>query len=86
MSLEPVAGALEKAMGRPVRFVATNWRDGHAREAVKAAAPGDLLLMENTRFHPGGVGHDPVFDGHIEVDPDDRGLAAKGDIIESSQG
>ncbi|ARU18443.1 phosphoglycerate kinase [Croceicoccus marinus] len=59
MSLEPVAGALEKAMGRPVRFVATNWRDGHAREAVKAAAPGDLLLMENTRFHPGEETNDP---------------------------
>ena len=59
MSLEPVAGALEKAMGMPVRFVATNWRDGHAREAVKAAAPGDVLLMENTRFHPGEETNDP---------------------------
>lgn len=59
MSLEPVVGALEKAMGMPVRFVATNWRDGHAREAVKAAAPGDLLLMENTRFHPGEETNDP---------------------------
>jgi phosphoglycerate kinase len=59
MSLEPVAGALEEAMGMPVGFVATNWRDGQAKEAVKAAAPGDVLLMENTRFHPGEETNDP---------------------------
>ncbi len=53
MSLAPIAPALEKALGRPVRFVATDWRDDAAAAAVNAAGPGDVLLMENTRFHPG---------------------------------
>src|SRR5205814_9013332 len=53
MSLKPVASALDKALGRPVTFVFTDWKDGKAIEAAKATKPGDCLLMENTRFHPG---------------------------------
>ena len=59
MSLRPVAPALEKALGRPVRFVFTDWRDGKALEAARAAKPGECLLMENTRFHPGEESNDP---------------------------
>ena len=29
--------------------------------AVGAAGPGDVLLLENTRFHPGEKGNDPAF-------------------------
>jgi phosphoglycerate kinase len=53
MSLKPVAPALEKALGRPVTFVFTGWKDGKAVEAAKAAKPGQCLLMENTRFDAG---------------------------------
>jgi phosphoglycerate kinase len=53
MSLKPVAVALEAALGRPVTFVATDWQDDAAQSAMAAAAAGDILLMENTRFHPG---------------------------------
>jgi phosphoglycerate kinase len=53
MSLEPIAPALEAAIGRPVRFVATDWTDDRADQAAAAAKPGDILLFENTRFHPG---------------------------------
>src|SRR4029078_6143804 len=53
MSLRPVAPALEKALGRPVRFVFTDWHDGKAVAAAKAAKPGQCLLMENTRYHAG---------------------------------
>ncbi len=48
-------------LGLPVRFVATNWRDGLAAAAAATARPGDVLLMENTRFHPGEETNDEAF-------------------------
>ena len=59
LSLEPVASALSAILARPVRFVATDWRDGRASAALEGTAPGDVLLMENTRFHPGEETNDP---------------------------
>jgi phosphoglycerate kinase len=53
MSLKPVAPALEEALDRPVTFVFTDWHDGRAVAAAKAAKPGQCLLMENTRYHAG---------------------------------
>ena len=53
MSLKPVAPALETALGRPVTFVFTDWQDGKAVAAAKAAEPGQCLLIENTRYHLG---------------------------------
>ncbi|MGE0237427.1 MAG: phosphoglycerate kinase [Parvibaculaceae bacterium] len=53
MSLKPVAPALAEALGRPVTFVFTDWHDGKAVAAAKAAKPGDCLLIENTRYHAG---------------------------------
>jgi phosphoglycerate kinase len=53
MSLKPVAPALQKVLGRPVTFVFTDWQDGKAVAAAKAAKPGDCLLIENTRYHAG---------------------------------
>jgi phosphoglycerate kinase len=54
-SLAPVAAALEKAIGRPVRFVPD------CLESVTDAKPGSLLLLENLRFHPGEKANDPDF-------------------------
>ena len=59
MSLKPIAPALQEALGRPVDFVFTDWKDGKAVEAAKAAKPGQCLLMENTRFHSGEEKNDP---------------------------
>lgn len=54
--LEPLA----KAVGRPVA-----WADDvigiDAVEAVKAMKDGDILLMENVRFHPEEEKNDPTF-------------------------
>lgn len=57
MSLKPVAPALEKILGRPVRFIFTDWREAPAVE-VK---PGECVLMENTRYHPGEEKNDEAF-------------------------
>jgi len=61
MSLAPLADPLCSALGRKVTFVATDWSDGAPAKAVAAAAPGDILLMENTRFHPGESANQPAF-------------------------
>jgi phosphoglycerate kinase len=60
LSLKPVAPALEKALGRKVEFVFTDWHDGKAVDAARAAKPGQVLLMENTRFHAGEETNDPA--------------------------
>jgi phosphoglycerate kinase len=71
MSLKPIAAALQAAVDRPVRFVGTDWRDGEAEAAACAARPGDVLLLENTRFHPGEEANDAAFA---------RQLAGLGDV------
>ena len=61
MSLQQIVPALEKALGQKITFVATDWHDNKAQDAVKAVKPGAVLLMENTRFHPGEEKNDPAF-------------------------
>ncbi len=59
MSLEPMAEALAEALGRPVAFVADCI--GPLAEAEAAALQdGEVLLLENTRFHPGEEKNDPA--------------------------
>ncbi len=60
MSLAPVAPALAVLMGRPVSFVSDCIGEA-ADAAVARLAPGDVLLMENVRFHPGEEADDPTF-------------------------
>ncbi len=60
-SLAPLKPALERSLQRTVRFVETDWRNGEHRSVVATAKPGDILLMENTRFHPGEEQNDPDF-------------------------
>src|SRR5271163_1846193 len=50
MSLRPIAPALAKAVGRPVAF-AEDCVGEVAEKAVAAMKDGDVLLLENTRFH-----------------------------------
>lgn len=61
MSLRQVVPALAETLGKPVIFVETDWQDGKAAEAVGAARPGDVLLLENTRFHAGEEKNDEAF-------------------------
>lgn len=52
MSLSKVFPALEKCLGRPIRFV-EDCIGAVAEAAVAAQQPGETLLLENTRFHAG---------------------------------
>ena len=60
MSLRVVLPALEAALGTPVRFAA-DCVGAEAESAVGALEPGEVLLLENTRFHKGEEANDPEF-------------------------
>jgi phosphoglycerate kinase len=59
-SLRPVAAAVADVVGRPVAFV-EDCVGAAARNAVDAMKPGDILCLENTRFHKGEEKNDPDF-------------------------
>ncbi|RUU69889.1 phosphoglycerate kinase [Mesorhizobium sp. M2C.T.Ca.TU.009.01.2.1] len=69
-SLEPIARATAQVLGRPVGFAADCIGD-KAAEAVAAMKDGDVLLLENTRFHKAEEKNEPAFT---------EKLAANGDI------
>ena len=70
LSLRPVADRLGELLGRPVAF-AQDCIGPRANRAVERMSEGDLLLLENVRFHPGEEDNDPDFA---------RELAALGDV------
>lgn len=59
MSLRPMAAALAQALGRPVGF-AEDCIGETAEAAVAKLADGEVLLLENTRFHAGEEKNDPA--------------------------
>ena len=69
-SLKPVAAKLAEVLGRPVGFV-DDCIGQRAEAVVKAMKPGDIVCLENTRFHSGEEKNDPAF---VEQ------IAALGDI------
>ncbi len=70
MSLAPMADALGQVLGRAVAF-APDCIGPKTKGAVAAMADGDVLVLENTRFHAGEEANDPAFA---------RALAALADI------
>jgi phosphoglycerate kinase len=71
MSLRPLAEPLAQAIGRPVAF-AQDCIGPVAERAVAALKDGQVVLLENTRFHKGEEENDPAMA---------RQLAALGDIF-----
>ncbi len=70
MSLEITRSALAHALGTEVIF-ADDCTGDVAEAAIESAPSGAVVLLENTRFHPGEEANDPVFA---------KALAALGDI------
>ena len=59
-SLKPIADAVARAVKRQVAF-ADDCIGDKAEAAVATMKPGDILLLENTRFHKGEEKNDPAF-------------------------
>ncbi|MGQ0764939.1 MAG: phosphoglycerate kinase [Gemmatimonadota bacterium] len=57
-SLAPVAAALDRITALPVHFHAESRGDAVV-SATQSLAPGEVLLLENTRFHAGEEKNDP---------------------------
>src|SRR5437660_883531 len=70
-SLAPIVPAIAKVLQRPVAFAA-NCVGEAAQAAVAALADGQILCLENTRFHRGEEKNDPGFVAQ---------LAALGDLF-----
>ncbi|MES2145080.1 MAG: phosphoglycerate kinase [Pseudomonadota bacterium] len=64
MSLAHVAGAVEKSLVRKVVFVSDCVGDA-AAAAIANAGPGEVVLLENTRFHPGEEANDAGLAGRM---------------------
>ncbi len=60
MSLKPVVKVLGNLLGGPVDF-AEDCIGEKASAAIKQMIEGDVLVLENTRFHAGEEQNDPVF-------------------------
>ena len=71
LSLAPVAPALAQLLGREVAF-AEDCIGPQAEAAIDALPSGGLILLENTRFHPGETPNDARFAA---------ALAAHGDVF-----
>jgi phosphoglycerate kinase len=69
-SLKPVAAAVAHIIKRPVAF-ATDCIGKTADDAIAKMKNGDVLLLENTRFHKGEEKNDPA---HVDA------LAKLGDV------
>ena len=60
LSLKPVADYFTKLWGRPIKFAADCVGET-ARQAAASLQPGEILLLENLRFHPEEEKNDPAF-------------------------
>jgi phosphoglycerate kinase len=59
-TLRPIAAETARVIGRPVAFV-DDCVGPKAEAAALAMKPGDILCLENTRFHAGEERNDPAF-------------------------
>jgi phosphoglycerate kinase len=60
MSLRPIAAALAEVLGHKVGF-AEDCIGPEAARVIEAMVAGDVLVLENTRFHKGEEENDPAF-------------------------
>ena len=64
LSLKPVAERLAELLDRPVRF-SDACVGLEAEQAANSLKPGELLLLQNVRFHPEEEENDPVFSAQL---------------------
>lgn len=70
-SLKPCADRLSQLLGKPVGFPSNDPTDSAAAAAVSTMKNGDVVLLDNLRFHKGEKKGDPAFAAK---------LAALGDV------
>jgi phosphoglycerate kinase len=63
-SLRPVAAKLSELLGKPVDF-ASDCIGAEADAKSRSLRPGDVLLLENVRYHPEEEKNDEAFSRHL---------------------
>ncbi|HEY0409545.1 MAG TPA: phosphoglycerate kinase [Candidatus Dormibacteraeota bacterium] len=63
-TLRPVAGKLAELLGQAVRF-AEDCVGEEVEKVAREMAPGEVVLLENLRFHPGEEKNEPAFAGQL---------------------
>ena len=66
LRMAPVARRLSELLGSPVK-TADDCVGPQVEEAAMALAPGEVLLLENLRFHPEEEANDPLFARALEI-------------------
>jgi phosphoglycerate kinase len=79
LSLRPIAEALGRLMERPIELL-PDCVGAEVAARARALAPGELVMLENLRFHPGEEANDPGFsdalaDGYTHYVDDAFGAA-----------
>ena len=64
LSLSPVAKRLQRLLNKPVEFVG-DCIGPRVESVVKQAKPGDVILLENLRFHPEEEKNDDQFSAQL---------------------
>jgi phosphoglycerate kinase len=66
LRMDPVAARLAELLGRPVRKL-DDCVGPEVEAACAALQPGEVVLLENTRFHPQEEANDPAFAAQLAV-------------------
>lgn len=64
LSLQPVATRLAELTGKPVHLIHSFW-EKDVKKHIDSLPPGDLILLENIRFHLGDEENDRRFSKHL---------------------
>lgn len=82
MSLKPVAPRLSELLGKPVKFVGGDCISEESKKAAADLKPGEILLLENLRFHPEEEGKNAAGEKDKNaMDGFAKELASMGDVF-----
>lgn len=82
MSLEPVSVRLSELLGKPVKFVSGNCISAESKRVATDLKSGEILLLENLRFHPEEEGKNATGEkDKTSMDAFAKELASMGEVF-----
>ncbi|MDR2351526.1 MAG: phosphoglycerate kinase [Endomicrobium sp.] len=82
MSLKPVAVRLGEVLGKPVKFVGGDCVSAESKKVAKDLKSGQILLLENLRFHPEEEGKNAAGEkDEYSMDVFAKDLASMGEVF-----
>jgi len=82
MTLRPISVRLSKLLGVPVKFVWGDCLSCESKRSVNFLKPGEVILLDNLRFHPEEEGKDSFGEkNELAMDSFARELALMGEVF-----